>query len=198
MTNSKWKKTLIVSTVALSVLAGAGFSAVQAHSWGDGNRNGEYSRMHDGDRDGGRRGGMRGQGMEQGFSKERLDRFFTMIDATPEQKDKITAIFDKVRDDMKAVRDNRDDNRKEMRDQITELLKAPEFDREAAKNLLEGRDAMRTGNREIMQTALLDAVEVLTPEQRAKVADFAAERGGFFLGGKGHGRGHGNDQAPRN
>lgn len=184
-----WKKILVVGTVALSTLAGAGLTVAQAHGWNDGDRNGGYhQQMRKGER-----GDKRGHGPQQGFSKERLDRFFSMIEATPEQKEKITAIFDKVQDDLKAKRDNRDENRKEMRDEITKLLKAPEFDRSAAENLLEGRDSMREDSMKMIQTAMLDAVEVLTPDQRAKVADFAAERGGFFFDGPGgHDRGHGH------
>ncbi|MCO6186128.1 Spy/CpxP family protein refolding chaperone [Rhizobium sp. L1K21] len=186
MTNSQktstWKKTLIVGVVTLSTLAGTGFTAARAGGWKDGGRNGEYGQQM------GRGGhGPMGGGFDRAFSGERLDRFLSMIDATPEQKEKITAIFTKVRDDMEAKRDARTDNRKDMQAEVTKLLKAPEFDRAAAENLLEGRDAMRDDSRQLIQTALLDAVEVLTPEQRTKVADFASERGGMFFGDRGHG-----------
>lgn len=175
-----WAKPLIIGAVAFSTLAGASLTTAQARGWGDGDRHGGYSQMH--------KDGQRGDGPMR-FSKDRLDRFFTMIDATDEQKEKLTAIFDKAQDDMKALRDTRDDNRKAMRDQITELLKAPEFDRQAAKDLIDSRDEMRGGGKDIVETALLDAVEVLTPDQRSKVADFVGDRGGFLFGGFGHGRG---------
>ncbi len=195
MTNTNstrsWKKSLIIGAVALSTIAGAGFTAAQARGWGEGRGNGDCSQMQDGGKQGqmrkghGKFGQMQ-KGGQQGFSEQRLESFLTMIEATPEQKEKITEIFKTARETMQTRRDNRSENQAEMRKQVTELLKAPEFDREAAANLMEGRDSMREDGRATMQTAMLDAVEVLTPEQRTKIADFIAKRGGMFFG-QGHG-----------
>jgi periplasmic protein CpxP/Spy len=95
------------------------------------------------------------------------------IDATPEQQQKLTAIAKGAARDLAPMRNQATDLRK----QATELLSAPSVDRNALERLraskLQHADA---ASRRITQ-ALGDAAEVLTQEQRKKLAEHAARMG---------------------
>jgi Spy/CpxP family protein refolding chaperone len=95
------------------------------------------------------------------------------IDATPEQQQKLTAIAKDAAKDLAPMRAQAMDLRK----QATELLSAPSVDRAALEKLraskLQHADA---ASRRFTQ-ALGDAAEVLTQEQRKKLAEHAARMG---------------------
>ena len=88
------------------------------------------------------------------------------IDATAEQEEKIWAIVDGVRGEvrpmMRGFRDSRE--------QLVEILKAPTIDRAAVEKLRAERIAAVDQASQKVATALVDVAEVLTPEQRAKLA----------------------------
>ncbi|MDK1373531.1 MULTISPECIES: Spy/CpxP family protein refolding chaperone [unclassified Sinorhizobium] len=112
-----------------------------------------------------------------GFMEHRIDSMFDELDTTPEQEDKLWDIIDKARGEIRPTfRDFR-----ETREEVIELLGAPTLDRAAAEKLRSERIATIDEASRKMTTALLDAAEVLTPEQRAKLVKHLKER-------RGHGR----------
>jgi periplasmic protein CpxP/Spy len=144
--------------ITLATLAGG---AAAAFSWG--------AFAH------GRRHGRHGGGP---MSEERIEKmvkhFGVEVDATPEQQEKLTAIAKQAAKDLEPLRGQAMDARK----QAMELLSQPSIDRAALEQLrvskLQHADAM---SRRVTQ-ALGDAAEVLTPEQRKKLAEHIASRRG--------------------
>ena len=119
-----------------------------------------------------------GHGYHGRFSiDERIDKMVKHlaieIEATPEQQEKLAAIAKGAAKDLAPLRGQAMDTRK----QAMELLAAPNVDRTALEKLrlskLQHADA---ASRRITQ-ALGDAAEVLTPEQRVKLAEHAARMG---------------------
>ncbi|MGQ0545926.1 MAG: Spy/CpxP family protein refolding chaperone [Betaproteobacteria bacterium] len=108
---------------------------------------------------------------------ERIDKMVKHlaieIDATPEQQQKLAAIAKAAAKDLAPLRGQAMETRK----QAMELLSAPSVDRAGLEKLrvskLQHADA---ASRRITQ-ALGDAAEVLTPEQRVKLAEHVARMG---------------------
>ncbi len=94
------------------------------------------------------------------------------MDATPEQKSRITAIMKGAADDLSGLRgQGRDLHRRSV-----ELLAAPTIDRAQLEALRVQRMQLReTVSRRLLQ-AIADAAEVLTPEQRARMAEHMQRR----------------------
>ncbi|APG95661.1 Spy/CpxP family protein refolding chaperone [Sinorhizobium americanum] len=109
-----------------------------------------------------------------GFMEQRIGSMLDELDATPEQEDKLWDIIDKARTEIRPTfRDFR-----ETREEVIELLGAATVDRAAAEKLRSERIAAIDAASRKMTTALLEAAEVLTPEQRAKLAAHLKERRG--------------------
>ncbi|TKT76114.1 Spy/CpxP family protein refolding chaperone [Aquamicrobium sp. LC103] len=109
-----------------------------------------------------------------GFMGHRIGSVLDELDATSEQEDKLWEIIDKARDEIgPTFRDFR-----ETREEVIKLLGAPTIDHAAAEKLRSERIAAIDEASRKMTTALLDAAEVLTPEQRAKLAEHLNERRG--------------------
>ena len=89
------------------------------------------------------------------------------IDATPEQKSRIAAIMKGAANDLASLREQG----LELRRRSAELLAAPTVDRAQLEALRMQQMQLRdTVSRRMLQ-ARADAAEVLTPEQRAKLAE---------------------------
>jgi len=89
------------------------------------------------------------------------------VDATPEQQQKLAAIAKDAARDLAPLRAEA----KEARRQAIELLSAPNVDRAAIEQLRAGKiQHADTASRRIA-SALADAAEVLTPEQRKTLAE---------------------------
>ena len=96
------------------------------------------------------------------------------IDATPEQQQKLTAIARQAAKDLEPLRGQAMETRK----QAMELLSAPSVDRAALEKLRASKlQHAEAASRRVTQ-ALGDAAEVLTPEQRKKLAEHVASRMG--------------------
>ncbi|MDE4603605.1 Spy/CpxP family protein refolding chaperone [Sinorhizobium meliloti] len=109
-----------------------------------------------------------------GLMEHRIGTMLDELDATPEQEDKLWDIIDNARAEIRPTfRDFR-----ETREEVIELLGAPGIDRAAAEKLRSERIAAIDEASRKMTTALLDAAEVLTPEQRVKLVKHLRERGG--------------------
>lgn len=146
--------------ITLATLAGG---AAAALSWGAFAHGGGH----------GRRGGFGGPMSEERIEKM-VKHFGVEVNATPEQQDKLAAIAKQAAKDLEPLRGQAMDARK----QAMELLSQPNVDRAALEKLriskLQHADAM---SRRVTQ-ALGDAAEVLTPEQRKKLAEHIASRRG--------------------
>ena len=105
-------------------------------------------------------------GAKADFMEFRLGRALDAVGASAEQKDKIKAILSKARETVESERGEPGD----MRQQMADLLKSPTIDRSAIEALRAKRVATMDEVSKTMTTALLDAADVLTPEQRAKLA----------------------------
>jgi len=142
--------TFIVGVGIAAVIAiGTGAAVAQGGGWGMG----------------GHGGGMHGMGMR--FAEHRFEKVMDEIDATDDQQDKIWAIVDKTRADLRPMgREFRG-----MREEVATLLSAPTIDKAAVEALRVKRLAEVDAASKQAVAALVEAAEVLTPEQRAKLVE---------------------------
>ncbi len=124
-----------------------------------------------------RHGEMRGRGFSAERMGERIDRMayrlVRSVDGTPEQEIRIREI---ARAAAKEIGEMRTQGR-DLRKQGMDLLKAPTIDRAAIESLRSRQMALQDSISKRMSTAFADAAEVLTPEQRVKLAELAEQRG---------------------
>jgi len=104
--------------------------------------------------------------------EERIDRLVQDLGGTPEQKERLAAITRAAMADLQPIREQVRDTRR----QGMALLAAPVIDRAALERLRAARmQAEDARSRRIVQ-AMADAAEVLTPEQRTKMAERFQQR----------------------
>jgi Spy/CpxP family protein refolding chaperone len=148
-----------VAALISSVAAGIGATAVWAAP-------GAHGGWHGG-------GFMGGRGP---MSDERIEKmvkhFGVEINATPEQTAKLTSIAKGAAKDMQPLREKA----REARKRSMELLAAPTIDRAAIERLraeqMQAADALSKRRSQ----AFADAAEVLTPDQRKKLAERMQKR----------------------
>ncbi len=95
-----------------------------------------------------------------------VDHFARHVDATPEQKQKLTAIAESLATDIQPLHEKMEAARK----RGVEILRQPTIDRAAIEAFRAEQIAGADEASKRLAQALADAAEVLTPEQRAKVA----------------------------
>ncbi len=131
-----------------------------------------------------------GQGMER-MGERRIDHMIKEVDGTPEQKAKLTQLAQNAQKDMQPLREQLQAARKKGMD----LLAAPTVDRGALEKLRAEQTQLMDTISKRMLAHMADAAEVLTPAQRAKLAEKMKSRGehrGRMHGGQGgHGGMHG-------
>lgn len=133
----------------VSLLVGAGLAAVIAIGAGAAIAKGGFGHM------GGR------------FVEHRFEKMMDSVDATDAQQDKIWAIVDRTRGELRPMgRDFRD-----ARGKMVELLTAPTIDKAAVETLRAERIAAMDAASKHVAAAAIEAAEALTPEQRAKLAE---------------------------
>ena len=117
-------------------------------------------------RDGHRFGGFGGSFLTPGRIERMVARLGWAVDASSEQKQKLTAILQRAGDDLRPLRERR----MEARGQAREILTAPTIDRAKVETLR--TDVMKLADQasQRITSALAEAAEVLTPEQRADLA----------------------------
>jgi Spy/CpxP family protein refolding chaperone len=101
-----------------------------------------------------------------------IDRMLTKVEASDAQKTEVQAIVEPLATEMQPLRETFAANRESM----VQLLLAPEIDRAAMETLRsEQMDQADTISRALV-TTLADVADVLTPEQRSRLASRIAER----------------------
>jgi periplasmic protein CpxP/Spy len=131
-------------------------------------RDDDRRRWRDDDRRGWRDGGHHGMhrgGFMPGRMERMVDRALWSVDATREQRDKVTAIFEKATDDVFAMRQQHLDGRR----QIREALTAQTVDRARIDTLRNDQLKLADAASKRITDALADAAEVLTPDQRTQL-----------------------------
>jgi len=120
--------------------------------------------------DGGHHGRHGGHGMM--FMGRGLERMLDAVNATPEQRSQIQQISRAAMADLRAQREaNRG-----LRERSLQLFTQPNVDANAAEQLRQQMMAQHDqSSRRVMQ-AMLDVSRVLSPEQRAKLAERIQQR----------------------
>jgi len=153
-----------------------------------------WFRDRDGDRDGDRRGwfdrggrdggggpfawhrghGFGGGGLTPGRIERMVNRLGWAVDASSEQKQKLTAIIQRAADDLRPLREKR----LEMRRQLGEVLGAPQVDRSRLEALRADHVRLAEQASQRITTAIAEAADVLTPSQRADLVRRLEQRFG--------------------
>jgi Spy/CpxP family protein refolding chaperone len=122
----------------------------------------------------GRHGAMlEGGGMPMAMGHpERMDRMIEGAGASAEQRSQVRAILDAARKDLQARREAG----QALREQGRQIFTAPAVDARAAEAWRQQVQAQRDEASKRMLQAMLEVSRVLTPEQRAKIAERMGRR----------------------
>lgn len=107
-----------------------------------------------------------------------VERVLASIDAKAEQREKIKPILERTADQLFALREQHLAGRKQMR----EALAAPTIDRARIEALRAEHIKLADSASRVVAGALVEAAEVLTPEQRAELARRMERRHRWFRG----------------
>jgi periplasmic protein CpxP/Spy len=148
------KKRIVAGSIITAIVAlAAGSALVFAHGGG------------------GWRHGMGGDEMVEHFQVH-VEHVLAEVDATPEQKARIKDIVAAATSDLRALHAQHGNVRKELH----QLFTAPTVDRARLESLrAEHLQALDAASKRCL-TALADAADVLTPEQRAQLGEKMAKR----------------------
>ncbi len=132
---------------------------------------------------GGRHGGPRGEHMgERGGEHmgdrmaERIDRLLTAAGASDGQKAQVKAIWDNLRPQLKAARQQKKETRQQMEQVLTGATINPARVEQLRKKSVESMDRISV----LMTQAVVASAQVLTPEQRKVVLQKMEERRHHF------------------
>ena len=157
MTNfGRLRRTAIVAAMA-GLAAGLG-----THAWAHGGHHG---------RD---RGAMADPAKMDERIESMVKRMLSRVDATDEQRAKVSAIAKQAGADLRGLREKQ----QSLRAKGLELLGAPTVDRAAIEGLRAEQMKLADEASKRVSLALADTADVLTPEQRAKLAQAMKERQG--------------------
>jgi protein CpxP len=98
---------------------------------------------------------------------ERISRMMRQVGGTPEQKDKLVAIASSAMKDLRPMREQH----RAARQKGMSLLAAPQIDRAALEQVRASEMQLADQMSRRTLQSMADAAEVLTPEQRAKLAE---------------------------
>jgi len=166
-TRTPWAKRLMIGTATVVVLAGLGGVAAVA------------GQKHHGGWDMMPGPGMRGE-MGREFMEFRLEKTMDRIDATPEQRVALKALLDKT---MESLKPDQKGGPRTMHEAAIKLLAAPTVDAAAVEALRASSVAEMDAKSKIIASAVLEAANILKPEQRAKLAEDMSKHGPGGMGG---------------
>ena len=149
--------------LALPVMLGAGFCAVRAHAADDGFGFGPPGF-----------GGGGSPEQHKAFMERRLDKMLGMLNATDSQRTAIKAIAERMFTEMQPVHQQH----QQLHDALIAAFTAPSVDRAAVEKLRLQVTALVDQGSQVFSRAMLDAAQVLTPEQRQTLAKFIQEHHG--------------------
>ena len=155
-TGWSFPKLSLAVGAAMAAIIGIGAVAQSAGGDGEGRGWGMHRMMGDHGKGGHGRGGM----------ENRLGGVLTDIGASQEQADKIKTLLQQARTDMQPLRDGMQESRGE----LVTLLAAPTIDAAAVEKLRTDRVAEMDEASKKAVASIVEAANVLTPEQRAKLA----------------------------
>lgn len=100
------------------------------------------------------------------------DRVLDAVNASPEQRTQVRQIMDAARNDLRAQREAG----RSVHEQLRLTFTQPTVDARAVETLRQQMLAQHDQASRRMMQAMLDVSRVLSPEQRAKLAELAARR----------------------
>ncbi len=103
----------------------------------------------------------------------RVNRLALLVDATAEQKDRLTKLAQAAAADMQPLREQH----RAAHQQATQLLAAPVVDRAALERLRAQQSALSDTLSKRRLQHQTDVADVLTPAQRSKLAQLMQQRG---------------------
>ena len=162
-TTKHFRKRHFWLLLAVPVLLGAGICAVRAQAADDGFGFGPP--------------GFHGGGtpeQHKAFMQRRLDKMLDMVKANDSQRPAIKAIFERMFAEMQPIHQQH----KQLHDAIVTAFTADTVDRTAVEKLRLQVTALVDQGSQVFSKALLDAAQVLTPEQRQTLAKFIQEHHG--------------------
>lgn len=109
--------------------------------------------------------GMAGQGGMMGGAM--MQRMLDQVGATADQKSRVHEIFKAAREDARKQRDAH----RALHQQVMQAFSAPVVDARTVETLRQQMLAQQDQSSRRMMQAMLDASQVLTPEQRQKMAE---------------------------
>lgn len=157
----------VAGTLAVSAWAQGPGAGTQAGMGGPG-----MHRMHDGVRGG---GGFGGHGLFMGGPERvdrAVDRMLQGLNATDEQRSQVKRIAKAAATDLRAQHEAG----RSLHEQGLQLFAAPVVDARAVEELRQKRLAHHDQVSKRMTQAMLEVSAVLSPEQRAKLAERSKER----------------------
>ena len=113
--------------------------------------------------------GMMGGGM---LSERRIDHMLDGLNATDAQRTQIKQIAAVAAQDLRGQRDTR----RALAERSAAIFTAPAVDAAAAEQVRQQMQALQEQSSKRMLAAMLDISRVLTPEQRAKIAERMKQR----------------------
>jgi Spy/CpxP family protein refolding chaperone len=153
-----WRRTVIASLIATTVAAFGVAGYAYAHGGG---RGGWHGGMSDADP------------QTQARRVDGMLRFWLAdVDASDAQRKQIADIVTTAMRELQPLREQH----REARKQAMEILAKPQVDRAALEAIRQKELQLGDQLSRRMVQSLADAAEVLTPEQRAKVAEKMAQR----------------------
>lgn len=162
-----------LSLLAIPLLAGAASTSVAlAHGFGD--------------------GGGPGHGDHGAFMQRRLDHLLTAAGASDAQKAQVKAIWEQLRPQLKPLRQQHADLRKQIATAMTAATIDTARIEQLRKQSVQAMDQLSV----LMTRGMVQSAQVLTPEQRKLVLQQIEEHRRHHGGPQGEAGGFGGDGAP--
>ncbi len=108
------------------------------------------------------------------FAQRRLDHMLDLVNATDSQRSAIKAIFERMSSEMQPIRQEH----KRLHDAMLTAFAAPTVDPNQVEQLRTQVAALADRGSKVVSKALLDAAQVLTPDQRQTLVQHMRQRHG--------------------